>query len=254
MINAMTLLRFAGTLAALLILMLPSTKQAVADPSLQPDVDWDLVRDEDGIRSYLGVIPGAPLLAFKGEATLDRDLVTVMGVLLDSDRVGEWIARIKDSKVVDWVADPYEYLQYTRFDAPWPVTDRIFLTRVRLEVDSETLRAVIYYLSGDDSNMADYGISEKGAIRGSAAGSYYIVEPVPGRNQTRLTAVSIADPKGSIPGWLINWVGTSLSHNSMVRLRNHLKRSDLADLPMVTRLFPRSAVAPHISAAPGDDD
>jgi hypothetical protein len=221
-----------------MLLFLPLVSPATTGNPPPVETDWELVRDEDGIRSYTGVIPGEPILAFKGEAMLESDPVTVLGVLLDCGRVGEWIPRMRDSKVVRWIAEPHEYVQYTRFEAPWPVTDRIFLTRVELRVDSESLRTEIRYLNSDEAILADYSISEDDVIRGSAAGSYYIVEPVDSGKRTRLTAVSIADPRGSIPEWVINWVGTSMSHNSMSRLREQLKRPDLVDLPMATRLFP----------------
>ena len=58
-----------------------------------------------------------------------------------------------------------------------------------------------------------------------------------GTNHTRLIAIAIADPRGAIPDWLINWVGKSLTHDTMAQLRDQVKRSDIPDLIIATRLY-----------------
>ena len=42
---------------------------------------WELMRDENGIRSYKRIVPGSPLLAFRGEAAIDAPIDRVMSVL-----------------------------------------------------------------------------------------------------------------------------------------------------------------------------
>ena len=56
-------------------------------------------------------------------------------------------------------------------------------------------------------------------------------------NSIRLTAVSMADPRGSVPAWLINWVGSSWAYDTMARLRAQVNRSDVVELPMVTQIY-----------------
>ncbi len=221
--------RPSGRLAATLLLLLPLAAPAVASPGAE--AAWEVVRNEGGIRSYRGVIPGSPLLAFKGEVELDREIARVLSVVLDAERVGEWIPRLIESKVLRWLNEPYEYMQFTRFDAPWPVTDRVFLSRVVLSVDGETRRTELRYFDVDEP------VPEKYGIRGLAGGSYYILEPLAGGRQTRLTAVSVADPRGRVPAWLVNWAGSSWAYDTMARLRAQVHRPDIVELPLVTQIY-----------------
>jgi hypothetical protein len=202
---------------------------------------WELMRDENGIRSYKRIVPGSPLLAFRGEAAVDAPIGRVMSVLFDADRVGEWIPRMLESRVYRWIKEPVEYIQYTHFDAPWPVTDRIFLSHVTVEVEPETQRTVILYGDSDDE------VPTEELVRGYNGGSYYILEPIDGGRGTWIIGVGTADPKGIIPDWLINWIGTSWPYDTLVHLRRQVARDDILELPIVRAIYKH---APR-KAAPG---
>jgi len=165
------------------------------------NTDWKLMRDEHGIRSFRALVPGSPRFAFKAEAVVDRGIERVLSVVLDDDRMGEWVPRVTESRRLRWIDEPCEFLQLARFDAPWPVSDRVFLSRIVLSVNARTRRTELRYFD------VDKAVSTGTAIQGFAGGSYYIFEPLIGGRQTRLTAVAVVDPRGFIPSWLINWIG-----------------------------------------------
>jgi hypothetical protein len=222
---------------------------ANADPPPAAAETWELTRDDDGIRSYVRASKDSPLLAFRGETTLDAPIDRVLSVVLDAERVGEWIPRITESTVLRWERGPREYIQYTRFDAPWPVKDRVFLSRVVLEVDPESSRTSLRYYNAPDEKLPERAGSSS-AIHGSAGGSYYLLEPAAAGRATRLLAVSVADPKGSLPNWLINWAGTSWAHETMSSLRAQVGRRDISLLPIVRALYP-GRLAPTAPSADG---
>jgi hypothetical protein len=242
LVQATRMLRARPALA----LLLPLCVAAVAAPTAaNPDAgsvtaatagEWQLTRDEDGIRSYVRASSNSDLLAFKGETTLDAPIDRVLSVVLDADRVGEWIPRIVESTVLRWERGSNEYIQFTRFNAPWPVKDRVFLSRVVLEIDPVTSRTSLRYYNAPEETLP---VRDDGpAIHGSAGGSYYLLEPADGGRATRLLAISAADPKGSLPVWLINWAGTSWAHETMSSLRAQVMRSDVHLLPIVRGLYP----------------
>jgi hypothetical protein len=189
------------------------------------------MRDESGIRSYKRVVPGSPLMAFRGEAIIDAPIARVMSVLFDADRVGEWIPHMLESRVLRWIDEPVEYVQYTLFDAPWPVADRVFLSHVTVEVEPETRRTVILYGDAEDEPPTNRW------IQGYNGGSYYILEPVDEGRGTRIIGVGQADPKGSIPKWLINWIGSSWPHNTLVHLRTQVARDDIEELAVIHAIY-----------------
>lgn len=192
-------------------------------PQLSYAEQWQLIKSEQGINSFKKQQSYSKLLAFKAEAVVKHPISKVVNILLDSDHAESWIPKLIDSRVIPPSNWPLDYTQYTKFDAPWPIRDRLFLSRVQVDIgaDGDTQ---IHYLN----TQPDY--REQGFVRGSAAGSTYTLK----RNKinpqhTDVIAISVADPNGAIPKWLVNWVGMNMPHNTMLQLR---EKSAQNDIPM----------------------
>jgi hypothetical protein len=207
---------------------------------------WKLTRDEDGIRSYRLQKEGSPLLLFKGEGIIDAPIDLVLSVVIDAERAGEWIDFLSESVVTRWIEPPGDYVQFTRFDLPWPVTDRVFVSRVELEFDPQTYSAALFYRSCEDQVEFD------DAILGSAVGSRYLLRPIDGGARTSLTGIGIADPKGAIPIWVVNWVGGSVLHNTIAALREQVRKNDVAVIPLLKPLYEHFEVEPAYQLISGD--
>lgn len=202
---------------------------AAAAPESSAD-EWVLTGRADGIESYQRRADGSPLLAVKGLCVIDAPIDRVLAVILDGARVGEWMSGIDDSSIT-WIDKPVEYLQFTRFDAPWPISDRVFLSRVTVRVEPATYRTVIRYRDSDRA------VAAGGAVRGSADGSHYVLEPIDGGARTRFVGVSQADPGGAFPPWFVNWITARWPHATLTALRDHLKLDDLVTPPEIQRLY-----------------
>jgi len=214
---------------------------------LDSELDWVLTRDDEGIRSYEMQREGSPLLCFKAEGIIDARIDLVLSVILDAGRSKEWISYLSESAVIRWIDEPGEYVQFTRFDVPWPVRDRVFISRVALEVHAETYAAVLVYHASDDS--AEF----EDAILGSAAGTRYVLRPIDGGARTIFTGIGVADPKGSIPKWLVNWVGGSWPHETIQALRRQVRKDDVFVIPQIELLYAGFEIEPPhqlISADP----
>lgn len=103
---------------------------------LDSEPDWMPTRDDEGIRSGEMQREGLPLLSFKAEGIIDAPIDLVLSVVLDTDRSTEWISNLSESAVVRWIDERREYVQFTRVDVPWPVKDRVFISRVALEEEA----------------------------------------------------------------------------------------------------------------------
>ena len=249
------------TLFSMVLLMawaLPSTALGDAPPAevrLEPASDsrrldsrpeWVLKRDEAGIRSYEMKQEGSPLLSFKAEGVIDAPVDLVLSVLLDANRSMEWINFMSESVVVRWIDEPSDYVQLSRFDIPWPVKDRMFISRVVVEVDPETYTAVIVYHPADDQ------VEPRDAILGNATGSHFTLKPIDGGTRTEFMGVGIADPKGSIPKWIVNWVGSSWPHQIMEALREQVLKDDVVVTPMIESLYAGFEIEPRFKLSSGD--
>jgi len=212
---------------------------------------WNLTRDDDGIRSYRLQKEGSPLLLFKAEGVIDAPIDLVLSTVMDAERAGEWIDFLSESVVTRWIEQPSKSVQFTRFDLPWPVKDRVFVSRVELEIDPKSYAAVLFYRACEDR------VAFENAIQGSATGTRYLLRPIDGGARTRLTGIGIADPKGSIPKWVVNWVGGSVLHETIASLRQQVHKKDVAVNPLLEPLYRGFEVEPAhqlISADPPERD
>ncbi len=195
------------------------------------DGDWQLIREGDGIRTYRMERPDSPLLAFKGEGVIDAPIDLVLSVCLDAERADEWIGLVSESAVLRWLDDHRAYVQYTRFDLPWPVRDRVFVSQVEIEVDPDTFTATLAYHESPDAPAID------DAIIGSTAGTVFRLQPIEGGARTLFTGIGIADPRGAIPVWFVNWAGRSVPHRSLTALRRQVRMDDVSVSPIVASLY-----------------
>jgi len=223
------------------------TKPPTAFEKFETKLDWKLTRDEAGIRSYELKQEGSPMLSFKGEAEIDAPIDVVLSVLIDGARSREWIGFLSESVVIRWIDRPRAYVQFSRFALPWPVKDRVFVSRVVLEIDPETFAAAVLYQPTDD--VVDF----ENAILGNASGTRYLIQPIDGGSRTNFIGIGVADPNGSIPKWLVNLVGGSVLHNTIEALREQVRKDDVFVIPLIESLYVGFEVEPRhnlISADP----
>jgi hypothetical protein len=118
--------------------------------------------------------------------------------------------------------------------------DRVFVSRIALEVDPETFTAVIDYLATDDH------VEPRDAVLGSATGSRFVLRPIDGGARTDFVGIGVADPKGAIPTWVVNWVGGSWPHQTIEALRKQVRKNDVVVRPPIARLYEGFEVAPRL--------
>ena len=184
-------------------------------------------------------------MSFRGEGRIDAPLPLVLSVVLDAERVGEWMSGMAESDVLRWIHKPDHYLQFTRFDAPWPVSDRVFLSRVKLEVEPGSFLTHLRYYDTERRLPPELG------VQGYAGGSYYVLRPADGGRQADFIGVSVADPRGYIPTWLVNWMGGYWAHDTLSALRRQVRRDDVGLLSMLEPLFAEFGASPGRDRPPG---
>ena len=176
---------------------------------------WDEVSDEDGIKVWRRDIEGSPVVAFRGETIINASLAKVASVLDDTSRKHEWVANLLESKDLT-IFSPTDRVEYNRTEAPWPIKDRDFVFRATVEVDKPNKTLMIKIKSTTHQAKP---VDEDKAVRGELLESSYILASL-GENRTRVTVEIQADPKGSIPKWVVNWAQKGWPRKTLGNIKN----------------------------------
>lgn len=209
--------RWALLWVLLLVMLVPSV--ATAD-------GWKSVGDIDGVKVWKKSVEGSNLLAFRGVVTADVQIGQIMTVFLDHRQRKNWVAKYADDKNLEKGAGFQEY--WIHFKAPFPVSDRDYVLRSDgyPDADKRTYTCKIKSVNRKDAPENDC------CVRAKLHGTYYRFEALPG-GKTRMTVEVHTDPRGMLPGWLVNmiqkkWPSDTL--NALVReAKKHKAHPDYAD-------------------------
>lgn len=172
--------------------------------------DWELVRDEQGVRVWLKPVEGSAYQAFRGEALMQTDLATLRALQEDVAASCAWIYNCREQRLLDYVGDTA--WTYARFDTPWPVKarDSVMQVSTRMERDG----SLVHHLQAAPQRLP----RDPGYQRVSAAQGYWRMTPE-GEGWVRVTYELHAEPGGQVPAWLANSFVVDAPFNTLLRLR-----------------------------------
>lgn len=222
------MIRTASTIAASLLLL---THALLAGPS---DQKWDLVGSKDDITTYRREVAGSPIVAIKGEGTVDASIARVASVLLDTTRLIDWMGSLKEAHRLRSMG-PLSYIEYDHVSTPFPLTDREFVTESRGELNSAKRRVILRSRSVEDPSAPDTDL-----VRGNLISSTFTLVPLDRGSRTRVIAEVQADPKGAIPKWIVNYFQKSWAHTTIMGLRAQVRRPDVVDDPDLKRMLEKA--------------
>lgn len=184
---------------------------------------WRVVRTEDGITISVRSVENSAIAETRGVMTLSGvTLSSVLALISDVAHQHEWVASMDESRVLAELG-PVERINYTRSNAPWPVADRDAVVRSRLSYEREQGRVHI-----ESHAEPDYIPEKAGVIRIRKVDSSWTL--------LRLSADEIevryqlhSEPGGSLPAWLINNIMYEQPYQTLLNLREQVKRAPYRD-------------------------
>lgn len=171
--------------------------------------DWQLARDEDGIRVYLTEVPGSSYKAYRGETLIQADVARIRQLQEDVQGACAWIHQCKTQELLR--QEGSKSWTRTVFSMPWPVTARESLIEVTAEEEGDSL---VRRLKG----VPDLLPEEKGYVRVASVEGYWRLEPQDG-GQVKVTYQLHNEPGGSVPSWLANKFVVDAPFNTLKGLR-----------------------------------
>lgn len=172
--------------------------------------DWELVRDEEGIRVWLKPVAGSSYKAFRSETLMNTDMATLRELQEDVEASCAWIHSCREQRLLSYQGDTA--LTYTRFDTPWPVQarDSVMQVTTRMDADGSLLRELLA--------LPQKLPPDKAYQRISAAQGYWRMTPE-GEGRVRVVYELHAEPGGQVPAWLANSFVIDAPYNTLLLLR-----------------------------------
>jgi len=178
--------------------------------------DWQLAKEEDGIKVYTRAVDGSPVKQFRASTKISASLASVLAVMLDSDACPEWIYRCAEAKVLkrNNFGDSYVY---RTINLPWPVTDRDIVMHKLVTQDPDSKTVTI-----KNTSVPDFFPRTK-HVRIEVSESLYLLEP--GKDGTvELTWTQLSDPAGALPKALVNSMIVTSPLSTLKSLREMVKK------------------------------
>jgi hypothetical protein len=194
--------------------------------------DWELIKEEAGIKVYKKSYEGSDTLAFKGEGLVEASVAKTAAVLMDVTRKLEWVHNIREARLVRQIA-PFERIEYNHTHVPWPLSDRDFVFHAVGELDKAKGSVRFRLASAEEPGLPPL----KGRVRAQIFDSGYLLEPRENGAKTWLTVEIHADPKGSLPKWIANLFQKKWPLRTIQGIRSQAARPDVAEQPDVLKFF-----------------
>lgn len=178
---------------------------------------WDLIGTTNGVELARKKVEGKNVFAFRGETTTDIQVETLAAVLADESLAPEWVDMMVSSDVVKTYSDGSALL-HQKYDVPWPLDDRDYVFKKKLQFDSSAKKVTVTLTSVEDPLAPP----ASGYIRAEGERTFWSFQAIDG-GKTKIIVEVMTDPKGAMPDWLVNSVQEDWPHKSINALINYAK-------------------------------
>ncbi|MCD4729559.1 MAG: START domain-containing protein [Bacteroidales bacterium] len=186
--------------------------------NLNAQVDWELKKEEDGIKVYLREVEGSKIQEYKAEAILDGKVSSYIAVMKDVNSYKELYNHTKEVRLIN--ENDTFHVHYLATNTPWPIKDRdaVYSSTYSQYYDTKLVRIDMKIETGYEDENDDYVRMEKA----DGFWLFYQIEP----NKVEVTYQMHAEPGGSIPNWVINMflVDTPIEDIKMLQERAQLEK------------------------------
>jgi START domain len=192
-----------------IILLLPTLSAAAQE-------NWNLVKDEAGIKVYTKTESGSKYKAFKADMQVSCKIENIVEVLKNTDSINKWVVNCKGVKLLKTEDNDQYY--YIETSLPLPFENRDMVYRFQyLEINSGQVRVIV-------TGIPEYIQPEEGIVRMVKADGYWLLTSID-TNKTAITYQMHVEPGGLIPAWLANPFIKNVPFSTFKELRNIVQKS-----------------------------
>ncbi|AIR90344.1 START domain-containing protein [Pseudomonas cremoricolorata] len=171
--------------------------------------NWEVKKDEDGIKVSLSDVAGSKYKAYRGETLIKAPLAKVVAEQENVTAACTWIHECKLQKLLKHEGD--QAWTYTQFNTPWPVTPRDSVLHIT------TSRAADGSVTRAFEEASDYLPEEKGFVRVAEVEGFWKFAPQ--GDNTQVIYQVHTEPGGSVPALVANKFVVDAPFNTLKQLR-----------------------------------
>ena len=184
---------------------------------LRAQKNWELKKDQDGIKIFSKDADDSRFNELKVEMILPAKLSSLAALILDIDNYPNWSFNTEKSYVLKKIG-PSELYFYTLIRSPWPANNRDLPVHLSLHQDT-----VSRILSIRAECIPNYVPPKKEIVRVPLSIEEWRVTPLPG-GKIRIEYQLKLDPGANVPGWLINLFSTKGPYETFTHLRQQMQK------------------------------
>jgi hypothetical protein len=177
--------------------------------------DWQVAKDEGGIKVSLTDVAGSKYKAYRGETVINASIAKLRGLQEDVAGACAWVHECKSQKLLKHEGN--KAWTYTQFNTPWPVTPRDSVLEVTTEQGADG--SLTRKLEGQPKFIPE----EQGFVRVAQVEGFWKFLPL-GADRTQVTYQVHTEPGGSVPSWLANKFVVDAPFNTLKALKDRAEK------------------------------
>ncbi|MBC8319337.1 MAG: hypothetical protein H8E34_01305 [Bacteroidetes bacterium] len=180
----------------------------------QEESDWKLVKTNSDVKAYVKKVSYIQINKVKVESVVETTLSELVTLIKDAKNHCAWVFLNEKAEIIE-VTNDFKWKYYAHISAPWPVTDRDFITDVTLKQNNIDYSITILSVA-----MPDFLPDKEDCVRIPYIISQWTLNPLKD-GQVHVSLEIEVDIGGTIPAWLVNLAvtkGPLSTMNGLIRV------------------------------------
>ncbi|CAN5524686.1 START domain-containing protein [soil metagenome] len=194
----------------------------LATLSGQCQANWQLAKEQEGIRVFLKNAEGSGIKMMRVECEVAAKQEAVLALLLDIPASEKWIPQ---TKTWYYLRRPSvtECYYYSELRLPWPVSNRDYVVHLKAWQQPATKVVTV------DANVLAGEVPEKeGIVRVQVSTVKWVLYPTQ-NGHTRLFYQLFTDPGGSLPTSIVNYFAKQAAFDIVKKMRELVQQPPYRD-------------------------
>lgn len=177
--------------------------------------DWELVKEENGIKVYTKPVSTSDFKAFKATMTIDESVHAFLSVIHDIDGLVSWGYNLKDVSLLKKSGDTLQ-IYYAEAKVPFPYKNRDGVYLNNISWDSKTKILFV------EIKLLEKYIAEKDGLVRLTGKGYWKAKAL-SSGKLEISFEMQVDPGGGIPAWMANMFADDSPYYTMLEFKKVIK-------------------------------